>query len=379
MKLITSAIFRLIFSVFLLLPNTTFGQNTATLKLKTIVLKSVALSPTAEKRVVVPINQRGILRIDIEPIPLSIGDSFVFVLKHLTDSLKTKTVCPTVQYTHLEGGDYTLLCSLDKKGQKTVALSLPIVIQKTLIEQLWFQLAIALSGALLIFGLSFLWLQYNYRQKMREQRMLLNISFDLHDRIGSALTSINVWGKILKRDTTDVLDTESNENLQKIIATSKETVNALRETVWSINPEYNDMGQLFEKMRASAFDILVPQNIAVDFDYVLKDLKDMSISMGQRGAVFHMFKEIVTNITKHAEAKHVKINISREKYQVRFIIQDDGKGFDILMAHPDKVGSVGDGHGLKSLRQRADDHFIQLDIQSEIGKGTTIILVIPEL
>ena len=361
----------LIFSNLLALCNSGFAQDTTLPHIKTIFLKKAVLSKPIEKTLPIPTNQRGIVRIDLEAIPLSMGDSFVFVLRHASDSLKTKTVYPTVQYSYLEGGTYRFSYWLEKNGQKSTIAGLVLEIEKKLPEQWWFQIAMILSGGLLVFGFSFLGLQYNYRQKMREQNMRLHLGFDLHDRIGSALTSINVWGKILKRDALHSIDEDSQQNLEKIITTSKETVTSLRETVWSINPEYDDMGQLFEKMRSSAFDLLIPQNINVSFDEIPKGIEHMKISMGQRRCVFDMFKEIMTNITKHAAANGVNIHFKQEEYQVRLVIQDDGKGFD--------THAKGDGHGLKSLRQRANEHFIDLTIQSEEGKGTTITLVIPEL
>lgn len=361
----------IILSLLLLLYNRSAAQDTTMPIIKTIFLKKAVLSKPTEKTLTIPINQRGVVRIDLETIPLSIGDSFVFVLRHLGDSLKTKTICPTVQYTYLEGGTYKLSYWLEKNGQKSALTELVLDIEKRLPEQWWFQLTMIVSGGFLIFGFSFLGLQYNYRQKMREQNMRLHLGFDLHDRIGSALTSINVWGKILKRDVSPIMDEDSQQNLEKIITTSKETVTSLRETVWSINPDYDDMGQLFEKMCSSAFDLLIPQQINVIFDDVPKGIEHMKISMGQRRCVFDMFKEILTNITKHAAAKTVNIHIKQEQYQVRLTIQDDGKGFN--------KQAKGDGHGLKSLQQRAQEHFIDLDIQSEEGKGTTIVFVIPEL
>ncbi|MBL7818943.1 MAG: hypothetical protein JNL70_28340 [Saprospiraceae bacterium] len=308
------------------------------------------------------------LRIELYP-PLSIKDSFSFYLEgYSLDTVKTHF--PTIQFTNLIGGHYILNIALWRDGHKYAPLKINIDVKEKLIEQDWFQITLFLSILLVISGFSFLAIQYNYRQKMRDQNLRLKLSADLHERIGALLTSINVWAKVLKRELTDQLTEENQETINKIIGSSKDATQKLRETIWLTNPEMDLMNKLFERMSKTATEMLKPDT-QPEFDYIPEEVENMKISMRQREDVFMMFIEIINNIRKHAEASQAFVTIRREKHFVRLIIRDNGKGFDVEQAY--------EGHGLKSLHWRAKRSFIQLNIQSELGQGATVTMVIPEL
>lgn len=312
-------------------------------------------------------NQRNI-RIELN-YPLNKNDSFTFFLKGYTlDTIKT--ILPTIQFTNLLGGQYDLLIRVQSKTYKRDSLSIRMDVRKKLIEQDWFQLTLLLSTFLIVAGFSFLAVQYNYRQKMRDQNLRLKLSADLHERIGALLTSINVWAKTLKRDLKEALSEDNEEIIKKIIGSSKDATLKLRETIWLTNPDMDLMDKLFERMSTTANEMLKPDT-QPEFDYIPEEVEDMKISMRQREDVFMMFIEVINNIRKHAEAKDTFIKIRREQHFVRLIVADNGNGFDTEKGY--------EGHGLKSLRWRAKRSFIQLTIQSEMGKGTTVTMIIPEL
>lgn len=308
------------------------------------------------------------IRIELNP-SLSIKDSFAFYLTgYSLDTIKSHF--PTIQFTNLAGGHYTLSLALLREGRQYAPLRINIDVKEKLIEQDWFQITLFFSILLVIGGFSFLAVQYNYRQKMHSQNLRLKLSADLHEHIGALLTSINVWAKVLKRELQNQLTTDNEETLNKIIGSSKDATQKLRETIWLTNPEMDLMNKLFERMSKTASDMLKPDT-QPEFDGIPEEVETMKISMQQREDVFMMFIEIINNIRKHAEASQVFIKIRREQHFVRLIIRDNGKGFDRQQAY--------DGHGLKSLHWRAQKSFIQLTIESEIGQGTTVTMVIPEL
>ena len=342
-------------------------QDTA-LVLKELYLNNKIKPYSIDTDLIVEPYQRN-LRIELRQGPLSKNDSFAFFLKGY--SLDTTiSAFPTIQFTNLSGNHYTFEGYQYSNGHKSSPLMFGIVVKRKLIEQEWFQIALLLSALLVVTGFSFLAVQYNYRQKMRDQNLRLKLAADLHERIGALLTSMNVWAKVLKRDLTDALSVDNSDTLNKIINTSKDVANKMRETIWLTNPDNDLMDKLFERMSATASNMLLPQS-QIAFDYAPEEVEDMKISMSQREDVLMMFTEIINNIRKHAEASHVDIKIKREQHFVRLVVQDNGKGFDVAEAY--------DGYGLKSLRWRAKRSFIQLTIVSEIGKGTTVTMIIPEL
>jgi signal transduction histidine kinase len=92
--------------------------------------------------------------------------------------------------------------------------------------------------------------------------------------------------------------------------------------------------------------------------------------------VFRMYQEMMNNIIKHSQAKHVRVSIiytNNDNFVLA--IEDDGVGFDV---HKKKESSSGSsGLGLKSMRNRAKLIGADLSIQSEPEKGTLITVHVP--
>ena len=86
--------------------------------------------------------------------------------------------------------------------------------------------------------------------------------------------------------------------------------------------------------------------------------------------LYYIQQEAIGNILKHAEASNVDINISynQSKNEFTFSIVDDGKGFE--------VNTRGKGIGLQTMKDRARGINAKLNLESEIGKGTRIIITL---
>ena len=76
----------------------------------------------------------------------------------------------------------------------------------------------------------------------------------------------------------------------------------------------------------------------------------------------------INNAVKYAEASAINVNISKIEDKMLISIKDDGKGFD-----KDQVNL---GNGINNMKKRADDVKAQLSIQSNVGQGTVISLVV---
>jgi signal transduction histidine kinase len=87
--------------------------------------------------------------------------------------------------------------------------------------------------------------------------------------------------------------------------------------------------------------------------------------------VYRVVQEALTNVAKHARAKRVNLVAERRRNDLRIIVEDDGKGFD--------VRSVNDARrlGLRGMRERAVLVGGELQIESSSGKGTTLFLTVP--
>jgi PAS domain S-box-containing protein len=91
--------------------------------------------------------------------------------------------------------------------------------------------------------------------------------------------------------------------------------------------------------------------------------------------LFHAVRELLTNIVKHAKAKHIRVNIHHFDERIRIEVRDDGVGFDPLK--PSHSENDSGGFGLFKIHESLGYAGGRLEIESAVGKGTTAVLEAP--
>jgi signal transduction histidine kinase len=126
-------------------------------------------------------------------------------------------------------------------------------------------------------------------------------------------------------------------------------------------------GQLSERIAeyARRFADRTGVTVTVDADPALD-----SVPQSTAFAILRVMQESLNNAAKHAQAQSISIRAVCVDNEVRLTIVDDGRGFD-----PAKL--VGDGIGLKSMRERAEALRGRLQIDTADGHGVTISLTVP--
>ncbi len=143
------------------------------------------------------------------------------------------------------------------------------------------------------------------------------------------------------------------------------TAESMRDIVWFIHPENDDMDKLLTKMRETANQMLEMQ----DFTFNIPEGGiTLETDLNFRRNLYLIYKECLQNIIKHSRAKKVKIETSEENHCLKLRVCDDGVGFDTFKEYS--------GNGLKNLKRRAGQMGGQLDINSVKGKGTRVELVV---
>jgi len=92
-----------------------------------------------------------------------------------------------------------------------------------------------------------------------------------------------------------------------------------------------------------------------------------------RGHLLYLVREAVSNVLRHAEASHVRIELVRSDDCLRVCIADDGRGFRPAAA----TESNGRHRGMRNMAERARLIGARLDVQSIAGNGTWISLELP--
>jgi signal transduction histidine kinase len=87
--------------------------------------------------------------------------------------------------------------------------------------------------------------------------------------------------------------------------------------------------------------------------------------------IYRVLQELINNIIKHAQANEVTIQLIRESNEFMLMVEDNGKGFDLEKTMQQQ------GIGLKNITSRVEYLNGQVNYDTAVGKGTTVIIEIP--
>jgi two-component system, NarL family, sensor histidine kinase UhpB len=226
-----------------------------------------------------------------------------------------------------------------------------------------------LTGAVLLFilvlvGVGLLINRYRLRQRMKELELRNRIAADLHDEVGSSLSSIHMLSQMVTQQGND---TSQQAILSRMSTNAKETMDKMGDIVWMIKPGETETGNLRQRMERFAYDICSSRN--VDASLSLEELERAKLTMDQRKNIYLIFKEAVNNAVKYSGTDKIEIMVNVQGKELVLHVKDFGKGFDSSI--------IKKGNGLDNMLHRAKEMRGSLALNSVPGKGTDIQLRVP--
>jgi signal transduction histidine kinase len=241
---------------------------------------------------------------------------------------------------------------------KTLALARQRAVQTGVIIA---SILLVIIGALLINRYR---IQNQVKRQTEIEHMRNAIARDLHDDIGSTLSTINIISKIAMRENLQ----GNNQHLVRISEQSSQMMDNMADMVWSINPINDSVEKIAVKMKVFASEILEPKNINYRFDGT-DSLNGIFLSAERRKNLFLLFKEAINNAAKYSEATDIEITFKKIANDLLLMIVDNGKGF-VEEALPQ-------GNGLKNMRTRAASLKANFSLVSTLKEGTRISISLP--
>lgn len=278
-----------------------------------------------------------------------------------------------VNYSNLEGGNYTFkVRATNKKGNwgkeyASIAIRIIPPFRKT---PLFFILCAFAVGLVVYF-------MYRYRIKelLKRQAIRNRIAQDLHDSVGSTLSSISVYSQVAKIQYDRGNNAELKHVLDRIGITSTDMISEMNDIVWALNPLNDNMEKILQRMESFARPLLKTKDINFSFNYD-PNVLHLNLSMEKRKNFYLIFKEAINNVLKYSNCKNLDISIQLLRQQIELVVRDDGQGFDQEQLKTLAARSMS-GNGLNNMRRRAEEMEGECDIQSFPGKGTRVHLMFP--
>jgi len=205
-------------------------------------------------------------------------------------------------------------------------------------------------------------LKANEMLNAKMQNIRNKIAFDLHDEIGSTLSSISILSEMALQKKKDA---ESAGIFKEIKENSIIVMERMDDIVWSINPNNDSMENLFLRIKSFAAKLFEAREISYKIE-IDQNINYVDVLMEFRQHIYLIMKEAINNLVKYSGCTEAGIFVSYHSSLLTIIIKDNGKGYD--------VNSASNGNGLNSMRKRAEEMNAEIDMQSKINEGTIIKL-----
>jgi signal transduction histidine kinase len=201
-------------------------------------------------------------------------------------------------------------------------------------------------------------------QQVAEMRA--RIARDLHDDIGANLSRIAVLSEVARREQGQI-GAAADSRLASIAAVARESMTAMGEIVWAINPDRDRLVDLSSRMREYAEEVFASDATDLTFD-VPDALKDLRLGIDLRRDLYLVFKEATNNAARHSGCSRYRVEVRRSGDRLRLTLGDNGGGF---------VEAAVEGNGLANMRRRVAKLGGRFDLASRPGEGTTIDVDVP--
>jgi signal transduction histidine kinase/ligand-binding sensor domain-containing protein len=291
----------------------------------------------------------------------------------------------TAYYTHLPPGNYVFrVAARNSDGvESLVDSTLRVTVIPPFYRRWWF------FGLIILTTLAILWLAWNRRAQevAREQasqqafsRELIasqeserrRIAAELHDSLGQRMIIINNLALfLLKTKGKLVTEEDKQQTIEEISAEATQAIEETRAISYALRPFQLDRLGLSKAIQAMLTKVARASEIELRAD--IEDIDD-AFPEDQRINVYRIVQEGVNNIVKHSHATQGTVTARRTKSTVVLTISDNGRG---VPSEPRSPKSGGGGFGLTGMRERAMLMNGTLQIKSENGNGTLLVIHFP--
>jgi PAS domain S-box-containing protein len=194
-----------------------------------------------------------------------------------------------------------------------------------------------------------------------------HLSRELHDELGQELTAIKINLNSIETNLPENIQENIQEKISDTNNLADNLIDQIHNIVLDLRPNMLDDLGIVTTLKWHCNRFSKRQNIPVKFS---KSQLQKRLQPDYETVLYRITQETLTNISKHAQAKNVKICLEQSAEMVTLTIEDDGVGFnaeEVKTRDPEKSG-----FGLLGIQERVSVLNGQVDINSTPKKGTCI-------
>jgi len=224
------------------------------------------------------------------------------------------------------------------------------------------------AGLLLLLGVAITaWLlnRARLRRLQEAQALRKQIAHDLHDEVGSTLSSISLLSGMVNSLIAQQRPEAVERAIQRINTDARQILEAMDEIIWTINPGNDSLQRIALRLQEYAQPLMESKAIRFSFE-IDPMLETQPISMEVRRNLYLIGKEAINNLVKYSAATQATVRFTYDQGQLRVLIEDNGQGFD-----PARLSMR---TGQQSMQERARAIGGTLTVRSALGHGTRLQL-----
>jgi signal transduction histidine kinase len=297
----------------------------------------------------------------------------IYRIKEIDSKWKHLSNGTAINFNNLAPNNYTLqLGYYDKYTNKEVfQKTLNICISSPFYTKIWFLLMIAFAITGLIFWIfnrrKFAEQKRNFQQQLALEQQRNKITADLHDEIGSSLSSLQINSAVANQLMNSSTE-KAQVVLDKIELQSQNLADKIGDIIWSMKPGKDEFMSMSSRIKNFANEILGSTNI--NYEIKIDPIVDTEIKdIATRKNIVLITKEAINNAVKYSKANLLNIDLKIENNLIYLEISDNGVGFDI---------SNVSGNGMNNMKKRVEELNGKFEVVSN-KKGTKISVEIPVL
>lgn len=195
------------------------------------------------------------------------------------------------------------------------------------------------------------------------------ISREIHDGPAQMLANILLRSELVERAYKKGNAESALEEMKSVRKMVRSSLYEVRRIIYDLRPMALDDLGLIPTLKKYVDTIADYEKTKIDFKMIGEEKR---LDQKYEVALFRLVQESLQNAIKHAEAKFIQIKMEITNKNITLLIKDNGKGFDTTQKKDKSFGLIG-------MRERVEMLDGKLEIKSIIGRGTSVIIQVPNV
>lgn len=194
------------------------------------------------------------------------------------------------------------------------------------------------------------------------------LSREIHDGPAQMMANVLMRSNLIDRIFREQGADKALQEIQDLKANVRNALSEVRRIIYDLRPmALDDLG--ITPTLKKYLSTVMEYNPGVDIQFISYN-NERRISSDYEVAIFRLVQECVNNAIKHGKSLLIHVKIEWLRDEINVVVKDNGRGFDMENVREGSFGIIG-------MKERVDLLKGHMNINSAVGKGTTVLIKIP--